>query len=398
MQKYFLYVLGIGLIIFSALLSSCGQGKTKQAQVPQHKADVKVMYYTCGMHPSVRISPKEYKEGQKSCPICNMNLVPVKKRTASPAGIEHKDHLERRVSRNEADGKQSVLRKVDIPVEQLKRVGVQSELVTKRTLCKNIRTVGQIAYDPDLLIAQEELVSVLKSLDEIEEGINPEITDRARKLVESSKRKLRLSGLSTEQIEEIAKTRVVQKGLILPEKKMWVYGDIYEYEISWVHSGSKITVTTESFPGKKFHGEISAIDPVINPKTRSVRFRAQINNPDLKLKPQMYVDVVMQGICINKDGEDKVPAIPKDAVIDTGLRKIIWIDMGDGVFEGREVEIGMEGTSIIDGDGRRFYPVFKGIEEGEKVVTKGNFLIDSQSQITGIAASAYGGALGDEGK
>jgi multidrug efflux pump subunit AcrA (membrane-fusion protein) len=344
------------------------------------------------MHPSVKVSVEEYEKGQTQCPICNMNLIPVTETVKEESmSAEH-------MARKEAGQiSTSGVDRVTVPVEQLERAGVQSEVIRKRTLCKTIRTVGQIAYDPDMLIAQEELISALKSLDEIQVGASPEIIERAQSLVESSKRKLRLLGLSDEQIEGLTKTRKAQEGLVLPEDKMWVYGDIYEYEIGWVSPGRNVMVMTESFPGEKFNGTISAIDPVVNPKTRSVKFRAEIDNPELKLKPQMYVDVEIQGICINEDGEDKVPAVPKDSIIDTGARKVVWIDMGGGVFEGREVEAGMEGVSLIDGDGRKFYPVFSGVKEGEKIVTKGNFLIDSQSQISGTAAAAYGGALGEEG-
>ncbi len=93
-----------------------------------------------------------------------------------------------------------------------------------------------------------------------------------------------------------------------------------------------------------------------------------------------------------------VLAIPKDAVLDTGIRKIVWVDRGNGEYEGRKIQIGPEATATVDKKEAKFYPVLSGVGEGEKVVTKGNFLIDSQSQITGVAASAYGGALGAEEK
>ena len=137
---------------------------------------------------------------------------------------------------------------------------------------------------------------------------------------------------------------------------------------------------------------------MLDPKTRSVKFRVQVDNPDLKLKPEMYVDVVIISMYMSPDGEHMVLAIPKDAVLDTGTRKIVWIDKGNGEYEGREVQIGPEATSAIDGKEVKLYPILKGLSKGELVVTKANFLIDSQSQITGVSAAAYGGALGVEEK
>ena len=274
--------------------------------------------------------------------------------------------------------------------------GVETAPARKLHLYKKIRTVGRVAYDPHLAIAQEEFISSLKALDKIQEGNISEIKQRAVGLVESSKRKLRLLGSSEEQIKELEKKRVVQTNLILPEEKMWIYGAVYEYELSWVKVGERVKVTTPSLPGEEFSGVISSVNPVLDPKTRSVTFRAEVGNPDLKLKPEMYVDVVIMSMYVTRGGEHMVLAIPKDAVLDTGIRRIIWVDKGNGEYEGREIQIGPEATSIVDGREAKFYPVLSGISEGEKAVTKGNFLIDSQSQITGVAASAYGGALGAE--
>jgi multidrug efflux pump subunit AcrA (membrane-fusion protein) len=230
------------------------------------------------------------------------------------------------------------------------------------------------------------------------EGQIPEIKERAANLVNSAKRKLQLLGLSEEQIKELEDSREIHTSLILPEEKMWIYGDVYEYELRWVKQGAQIEVTTDSLPGEKFTGVISSINPVLDPKTRSVKFRAEIDNPGLKLKPEMYVNVIIQSMYMSPDGQHMVLAIPKNAVLDTGTRKIIWIDKGNGEYEGRIVEVGPEAVAEIDGKESKFYPVLKGVAEDEKVVSKANFLIDSQSQISGIAASAYGGALESEEK
>lgn len=386
-SKFVKYIwISIGLIILAAVifsLASCGKKEPVESpQVSKASTEKEILYYTCGMHPSVRVSPKEYKKGNVNCPICNMKLIPVY----------------REETKEEVDRLKGVVSRVKIKGEQIRLAGVKTEPVGKLHLYKKIRTVGKVAYDPQLAIAQEEFISALKALDKIEEGNISEIKERARNLLESSKRKLRLLGLSQEQIKELENSREVQTSLILPEEKMWIYGDVYEYELGWVKVGEKVKVTTASLPGEEFNGIISSINPVLDIKTRSVRFRAEVESPDLKLKPEMYVDVIIMSMYMSPEGEHMVLAIPKDAVLDTGIRKIVWIDKGNEEYEGRIVEIGPEATSTMDGKEGKFYPILKGISEGEQVVTKANFLIDSQSQITGVAAAAYGGALGAEEK
>lgn len=295
----------------------------------------------------------------------------------------------------EADTVKGVVSRVKISDEQLRRAGVKTESIERRHLYKEIRTVGRVAFDPELAIAEEEFISSLKALDKIEEGSISEIKDRVENLVNAARRKLKLLGLSEKQIKELEKTKQIQTSLILPEEKMWIYGNVYEYELDWVKPGEKVKIT-KSLADEEFYGTIISVNPVIDPKTRSVTFRAEIDNAELKLKPEMYVDVVIQCIYTSPSGEHMVLAIPKTALLDTGTRKIVWIDRGNGNYEGREVQVGPEAVSIIDENEVKFYPVLKGLREKELVVTKANFLIDSQSQITGTAAVAYGGALDKE--
>ncbi|MFH1652847.1 MAG: efflux RND transporter periplasmic adaptor subunit [Pseudomonadota bacterium] len=419
-----------------------------------------ILYYTCGMHPSVRISPEEYEKGNVNCPICNMKLIPVYKETKeqgadkkilfyrnpmNPAitssvpakdemgmdyvpvyeepqsddsyygcGMEGEEHVFsikgvpgmkcpicgmplKKISKAEADKLRGVAGRVEIKGEEARLAGVRIEPVRRLNLFKEIRTVGRVAYDPELAVAEEEYVSSIKALDKIRHSGISEITARSQELVESAKRKLKLLGLGDDQIENLRKTHKIHTSLILPEEKMWIYGDIYEYEQSWLKPGETVKITTVALPGEEFEGTVSSINPVLDPKTRSLKFRAEVDNKELKLKPDMYVDIVVKSNYSDSD-DGEVLAIPKDSVLDTGMRKIVWFDKGNGTYEGREIAIGPEAVSIIDGKANKYYPVLKGAREGEMVVTKANFLIDSQSQISGTAASAYGGALGSEGK
>lgn len=464
--KFTKYIWGLmGFIILISTIFSLASCKKKEAAQEVHiskkEEAINIDYYTCGMHPSVKILPRNYNE-EVMCPICNMKLTPVNKQeteqlkkgpqTPAESGVQrgersvgskiegayygcgcdkkgqcpqcdlgkagekcscgqhsfeikgHKMNCPvcskplKKLAQEEVDKLKGVVSRVKIKGEQVRLAGVKTTPVKRLHLYKEIRTVGRIAYDPKLAIAEEEFIASLKALDMIQEGKISEIKERARNLVESSSRRLRLLGLSEDQIKELEKTREVHTNLILPEKKMWIYGDVYEYELSWIKTGQKIKVTTSSLPGEEFNGIISSINPVLDPKTRSVTFRAEVDNLYLKLKPEMYVDIVIQSMYMGLGGEHMVLAISKDAILDTGTRQIVWIDKGNEEYEGRIVKTGPEATSIIDGKELKFYPILKGLNEGEAVVTKANFLIDSQSQISGVAATAYGGALEGEEK
>ncbi len=461
MTKKKIFILVVIIIVSAAAFLFLRSGAEKASGTKGVSAEEKIDYYTCGMHPSVKISPKQYKKGSVNCPICNMKLVPVYMETKTksisnekkilfyrnpmnpnitskePAkdgmgmdylpvyedteeggeyygcgmeGEEHQFQMKdalgmkcpmcgmdlKKLSKEEADQLKGVISRVKLGEKLAVSTGVRTEPVRILHLYKEIRTVGSVAYDPELAITQEEFISSLKTLDEMRGGAIPEIKERALKLVESSKRKLRLLGLSLEQIVELESKREVQTNLVLPEEKMWIYGDVYEYELPWVKKGAKVRVTTSSLPGEEFNGVISSLNPVLNPKTRSVKFRAEVDNPGLKLMPEMYVDVVIMSMYKGLEGEDKVLAIPKEAILDTGVRRIVWLDKGNGEYEGRRVKIGPEATSSVNGGEAKFYPVLKGLKEGDLVVTKANFLLDSQSQLTGTVAAAYGGALGEE--
>ena len=245
--------------------------------------------------------------------------------------------------------------------------------------------------------AEEELIQALKARKNLEASDIQGIRKRSESLVEASRLKLRLMGLSDIQIEDVAKEGVPDRGLIISDEKspyVWVYADVYEYELSWVKAGQELKAVSVSFPDEEFKGKIEAIDTVLNPMTRSIRLRAKIENPELKLKPQMYVDIVIGSHLSSGDGAgEPVLAVLKEAVLDTGMRKVVYLDLGGGSYSGREVLVGPEASAEIDGVRQQFYPVVGGLKEGDLVVTKANFLIDSQSQLSGVT-SAYGGALG----
>jgi len=344
---------------------------TQEATAKEEKKPRKIIYYRNPMNPSIT-SKVPAKDSM------GMDYIPVYEENALPS----------------AEGQ--VQGAIKLSVRDVSLAGVTSEPVTMRHLFRDIRTVGRIAYDPQLYKTEEELIQAVKTRKNLEKSDISGIKARADALVEAARFKLRLSGLSQEEIDELSLRGQPDRYLILSDKDnpyVWVYADIYEYELSWVKAGQKVKVTSISFPGEEFSGSIAAIDPVLNPMTRSVRIRVKIDNPELKLKPQMYTDIFIEAYSTGKDNQHiMVLAVPKDGVLDTGMRKIVYLDLGNGSYLGREVQIGAEASSYVDGEKISFYPVVSGLKEGDKVVVQGNFLIDSQSQLSGVT-SAYGGAL-----
>ncbi|MFH1784563.1 MAG: efflux RND transporter periplasmic adaptor subunit [bacterium] len=369
--------LGLFLVIYGIKIS---QGVTRsQQQVnskkysAQRDGERKIVHYRNPMNPEI------------------ISEVPMK----DDMGMDYVAVYEDELSIPQEKG---VTGNVSLGATQVKGVGIETVPVRLRHLLKEIRTVGKIAYDPKLVVAQTEFISALQSHGKISEGNIKEAIGRSEDLVESSRRKLRLLGMSQGQIEELEGTRDVQDNLVLPERTVWVYADVYEFELSWVKEGQESFITTTAFPGEQFKGTVRSISPTLDPKTHSATVRMEIDNPDIKLMPGLYVEVVIKSMYVSAEGSHMVLAIPREAVIDTGIRRVVWVDLGDGKFQGRNVKVGPEVITEIEGKMQRYLPVLDGLEEGVLVVTKGNFLVDSQSQLTGEASSVYGGALEAEGE
>ena len=278
---------------------------------------------------------------------------------------------------------------VRISQNQQELIGVKTEKIMIRPLMRMIRTVAKIAYDPDLYKAQSEFIHAYKTKAEIEANQSPEISQRLEAMLIASGLKLKLMGLSDEQIEGLKNEVGSDRSLLLSDNLspyVWAYLAIYEYDLGSVEAGDHVVITSVAYPAEEFNGKIVAMDPVLDKDTRSVRARVQIDNPQGKLKPNMYADAI-----IHID-LDKNLAVPCEAVLDMGLRKVVYLDLGMGQFKAQEVEVGPEAIAITDGEERKFFPLIKGLKEGDSVVTAGNFLIDSQSQLSGGMSALWGGA------
>lgn len=419
-------VLIIGLLIAGGVIlkKNITAAPTREAAQDKKNND-ETLYWTCAMHPSV------HSEKPGKCPICGMELIPVSKpqeearESAEEAyygcGVKEEGCCPRcdegksdeqcicgahsfiiktdknlncpvcnkpltrikpaDIEEQKIEGKNPVSR-VKLNQRQIELAGIKSETIIKRRLSKIIRAAGSIAYDPGLAVAEEEFLAALKTIEKVKASPDPDVIERAGDLLDRSKTRLRLLGLSEEEIAALEKQSAPDEGLILPKEKMWAYAEIYEYELDWVKAGDEAKVTTDAYPGEEFNGRAVSISPVLDPKTRSARVRIEVGNSDLKLKPGMYVNVVIRNIYKTEAGDGMVLALPKDAVLDTGTRKIVYVQAKEGEFIGKEVELGSLASDEENGTSIQFYPVLNGLNEGDLVVAKGNFLIDSQSQLT----------------
>jgi len=361
--------------------------------------------YTCPMHPSVAT------ERPGACPICGMALV--KRSTAHEATAAELEHLRavslsptQRVSANVATtvAERSVLTKSIAVVgivdyaEPL-QVSVSARF-SGRIEKLHVNSTGmRIArgedlfelYSPDLISAQQDFLLALSAVS-AQAGETRSAQDR---LLETSRTRLSLHfGLTEQQTLELEQTKtvrqsatfsapisgtvirkMVQEGQYVSEgqelyqladlSRVWIILDVYEQDVRSLRIGQKVSLASAAYPEEHFTGRIIFIDPVVNPETRSVRVRTEFANTQGKLKPEMFVEASIQ-----------VPSqpgivIPASAVLSTGSGSVVWIQTGDNIFEPRPVTLGPKSSALV--------LILDGLQEGDRVVTSGGYLIDSES-------------------
>ena len=256
-------------------------------------------------------------------------------------------------------------------------------------------------YSPELLTTQRELIDLLRARDRSNAGAHSARGDFQR-LIDSAERRLKLWNITDEQIAELEQSRQPQESLpilsqvdgvvqSLPVTQgasvaagtplvevadlsvVWVWGEFYQDELPMLKVGQEIAVSSSSYPGEKFPGQITVVDPFIDQAKRTGRVRADIQNPERKLKPDMFVDLLLE----MDMGRSLV--VPVSAVMPTGQRNIAFVDKGQGKLEARFLELGGKYGDV--------YAVNSGLTEGERVVASANFLIDAESKIQGALKS-----------
>ncbi|MFQ5417378.1 MAG: efflux RND transporter periplasmic adaptor subunit [Myxococcota bacterium] len=318
----------------------------------------------------------------------------------------------------------------------VQNMGVRLAPVARRDLSRQVRAVGRVDYDerlvdhvhtkiqgwveklfveyegemvksgqpmleiysPELVSTQEELLQAARYRDATAASSFDDVVEGGEALFRASRRRLELWDIPERDIQRLLETRQVRKNLTLyapgpgvvvdlmvrkgmevdPNMRLytiadlshvWVYADVYEYELPWIAVGQEGVAELSYLPGKRFDGEVTYVYPFLDPKTRTVRVRLEFPNPGIVLKPDMFANVT-----IETETLEDVLAVPEEAIIRSGQRTMAIVAVGEGHFSPREVSLGID-----SGDG--WVEVREGLSEGERVVTSGQFLIDSESKL-----------------
>lgn len=396
--------------------------QTAQSGGAQEKAgERKIAYWRAPMDPS-------YTSDKPGKSPMGMDLVPVYEDELSQSGT------------------------VRIDPVTVQNIGVKTGRVERRLLDRRVRTVGRVDYDetritdinskvagwveklhvdytgqqvekgqplleiysPELVAAQEEYLTALNYHQRLQESAAGEAVQGGRDLLRAAAQRLRYWDITEAQIAELERTRQVtrtmtlhspQEGIVVHKAvlagahimsgqhlyriadlaRVWVYADIYEYELPWIEVGQEAAVSLSYLPGQIFRGQVTYIYPFLEPKTRTVKVRMVFANPHLELKPEMYTNVEIQSPV-----SQEALVVPVQSVIHSGERNVAIVSLGEGRFQPREVELGVEAEG--------YYQVLKGLREGEKIVTSAHFLIDSESNLkAAVSSMAEAPAEGEDG-
>mgnify|MGYP000900629121 CR=1 FL=1 len=338
---------------------------------------------------------------------------------------------------------------VKISLNRLQTLGVRTETAGSRSMSRTIRAVGTIeaserglytvspkfegwittlfvnttgakvrrgqplfaVYSPELVTAQEEYRVAVQTLQSMSDA-SPEARANMRLLVEAGLQRLRNWDIEDADLAELRAGKDARRSLLLRSptdgvviekaaragmrfmpgealfqiadlSSVWIVANVFEQDLALVRPGQTAVLSLTAYPGREFTGKVTFVYPTVQPETRTARIRIELPNEAGLLKPDLYGTVKIQA------GETVAAvSIPESAVLDSGTRRVVLIELGGGAFEPREVELGLRGDGYVE--------VVKGLSDGERVVVDGNFLIDAESNLKAalgaLGGHAHGGA------
>jgi Cu(I)/Ag(I) efflux system membrane fusion protein len=329
---------------------------------------------------------------------------------------------------------------VKISTDKVQKLGVKTEQVLSRKMVNTVRAVGQFqfneqrlstvttkfegyieklyvnstgqpvrrgqplmeVYSPELVSAQEEYLIAWNGRQSLSNGTTESLVGVGQ-LAESALKRLRNWDISDAQLQRLKKdgkaTRTLTmyspaNGVVLEKtavqglrfmpgellfkiadfSTIWLLADVFEQDIALVHVGQTVNIAVNAYPGRELQGKIDYIYPTVNSETRTAKVRVVLANPDGILKPDMYASIQLMS------GNDaSVLAVPDSAVIDSGTRQVVLVQLTEGLYEPREVKLGMRSDGYVE--------IAEGLSEGENVVVRANFLIDAESNLKAALGS-----------
>lgn len=339
---------------------------------------------------------------------------------------------------------------IAISPEKVQKLGVRTEAAALRELARSVRAVGTVqvderrvytvapkfegwieqlhvnatgqpvargqalmdVYSPELVSAQQEYAVARQGLESLKEATD-EARSGMRQVAESALVRLHNWDISTEQIQRLQKDgnafrqltlRSPVNGVVLEKTAIqgmrfmpgealyriadlsgvWLMVDVFEQDLGLVRPGQGAQITVDAYPGKVFPGKVAFVYPTVNPRTRTTQVRIELPNPGGVLKPAMYASVDLLA-----GAKEKALAIPASAVLNTGTRQVVLVELAEGRYEPRPVRLGPQSGDYVQ--------VLEGLGEGEKVVVSANFLIDAESNLK-AALSGFGKEVPPFGK
>jgi RND family efflux transporter MFP subunit len=401
---------------------------TSEAPAAAASGERKILFYRNPMNPSVT-SPVPMKDEM------GMDFVPVYSDEGGSSGPGVEGHAT-----------------VEIGTQGIELAGIQTAPAVRESLARPIRAVGTVLpnetairhvhtkisgwieklyanftgqfvtkgapilsiYSPELLASQQEFLNAKAAYEKFSASTLPEVRTGAEQLMEGARRRLELFDVPPEFIRELETSgkprrtvtllapssgfvtgkevfegQQVEPGMelfvITDLSSVWIETDIYEYEASYVKLGQKAVLTLPYDPSLRLEGRVSYVYPSLNPDTRTLRVRLEFSNPGMRLKPSMFANVEL-----DVEAREGI-VIPDSALMDSGTRKLVFVETAPGKFAPKEVTVG------VRGDGKA--QILSGVAEGERVVVKANFLLDSESRLRSAieAQTAKPGTVPGEG-
>lgn len=389
--------------------------------------------WTCGMHPQV------IQDEPGTCPICGMNLTPVKESPTPSAADSPKEeapaspgvHVDPNFIQNFAV-RTIIAEKGSIPIV-IRTIGTldynQKNIVSVNTKFEgwiekaNVNYIGESVsrdevlfeiYSPQLVTTQQEYLAAVDYVEKLSINGTKDAVTRAKSLLEATHERLRYWDISDEQIAELKNKRKPMRTLkilspvsgIVIEKMgdslegmnltpgmnvfkiadlstVWAGIEVFEHQIQYLRLGQTASISLDAFPGRRWTGKIIYLDPTLNQQTRTLKAYVEMGNPNRKLRPEMYANVEIRVPAISN-----VVKVPDEAILHSGDRSVLIVEKEKGYFEPRDVKLGATGEG--------YSQVTHGLREGEIVVLSSQFLIDSESNLREAISKMIAGQRGEK--